>query len=291
MDVKQKIISAAEKLKELASGAGDTVSRSADKLSLELLEVRENIARTGSEQLEQRINKLFPKTSAPAYVLHHSNECDDYSVHFDLTHVLSLLDAGILARPSVVLYAGRSDIDREQLSERVTTEFLSEMKFHEARVKALAEEDARKHRDALDGSISKVLKGATEAAFMHVLLILVSGPIGLYILLEMGSFDRTIDAIKELLSLPKKLLKAGTESMTQPLADKKVEAAISEERAKINKALTTLELKMHKDLIALAGSFDNVAYPFRGERESNALPEHVSNLVRDYGGEYLPDRI
>ena len=291
MAAKQKIIDATKRLKELATGASDSVSKSADKLSMELREVRTSIASVGSEQLEQRIDKIFPKTSAPAYVLHHSNASDDYSVHFDLSHVLSLLDSGVLARPSVVLYAGRSDIDREQLSERVSAEFLSEMKNHEARVKAVAIEDARKHRDALDGSISKVLKGATEAAFMHVLLILVSGPIGLYILLEMGSFERTIDAIKELITIPKKLLKAGSESVTQPLADKRVESAISEERAKINKALTTLELKMHKDLIALAGSYDNVAYPFRGDRESDALPEHVTNLIRDYGGEFLPDRI
>lgn len=57
-------------------------------------------------------------------------------------------------------------------------------------------------------------------------------------------------------------------------------AAIKEKRKKIYKALTSLDLKMHSDLIILAASYDNNVYPFRGDRVSYELPEHIVNLIK-----------
>ena len=84
---------------------------------------------------------------------------------------------------------------------------------------------------------------------------------------------------------------AGVESITEPQSQKKMKSAIEEEQKKINKALNSLELKIHRDLVVLAGSHDNVAYPFRGERVSDELPEHIVNLIKQYGGEYLPEKL
>jgi len=156
MDIRRKIGDASIKLRDLASSTRNTVSAKADNVAMELREVRESISTSGSSNLEQYVDRVFPKTTAPAYVLHHSNKADDYTVHFDLTQVLSQLDAGVLSRPGVVLYGGRSGIDRELLSERVTHEFLSEMKIHEQRVKELAEHTRREHRDALGKSIKNI---------------------------------------------------------------------------------------------------------------------------------------
>ncbi len=291
MDIQKKIGDASSKLKDLVSATGSSVSNKADSVAMQLREVRELISVSGSSNLEQYVDRVFPKSAAPAYVLHHSNKINDYTVHFDLTHVLSQLDAGILSRPSVVLYSGRSDIDRDLLSKQVTQEFLSEMKVHEQRVKELAESKKSEHRNALNKSVKNIIVGAAEATFMRALLTIVTGPLGILVLLLMGSVSKTVDGIYELISMPKKIVMAGVESITQPRSENNINAAIEEEHKKINKALGSLDLKMHRDLIALAGSYDNIAYPFRGERVSDELPEHILELIRQYGGEYLPERI
>lgn len=291
MDIPKKIEEASNKLKELVSSARSSVSKNADNVLMELSAVRESISTTGSSNLEQYVDRVFPKSTAPAYILHHSNTENDYSVHFDLTHVLSKLDAGILSRPGVILYSGRSDIDRELLSKRVTDEFLTEMKVHEQRVKDLAESTRREHRDALGKSVKSIIVGAAEAAFMRALLTVVTGPLGILVLLLLGSAGKTVDGIYEMISMPKKIVMAGVESIKEPQSDKNVKVAIEEEHKKINKALTSLDLKMHRDLIALAGSYDNIAYPFRGDRVSDELPKHIVNLIQQYGGEYLPEHL
>lgn len=291
MDIPKKIGDASNKLKKLASSARDSVSKNADKVSMELKVVRSTISETGSSNLEQYVDRVFPRCTAPAYILHHSSSVNDYSVHFDLTYVLSQLNSGILSRPSVILYSGRSDIDRELLSERVIKEFMIEMKVHEQRVKDLAESTRREHRDALGKSVKNVIVGAAEAAFMRAVLTIVTGPLGLAVLLLFGSAGKTVDGIYEMISMPKKIVMAGVESIKDPQSDKKVKTAIEEEHKKINKALTSIDLKMHRDHISLAGSFDNTAYPFRGDRVSDELPGHIINLIQKHAGEYLPQRL
>ena len=289
MRIQKKIEDTSNRLKELLSSARTSVSENTDIVMMELRSVRESIITTGSSNLEEYVDRIFPRSTAPAYILHHSNRADDYSVHFDLTHILSQLDAGILSRPGVLLYSGRSDIDREILSKRVTEEFLNEMKVHEQRVRDLAESTRRQHRDALGKSLKNIVVGAAEAAFMRALLTIVTGPLGILVLLLMGSVDKTVDGIYEIISMPKKIVMAGVESIKDPLSDKKVKAAMDEEHKKISKALGRLDLIIHRDLVALAGSYDNVVYPFRGERVSEKLPEHILALIQKYGGEYLSD--
>lgn len=282
---------ASNKLKKLASSTGNMVSSRADNIAMELRNIREAISMSSTSSLEQYLDRVFPKSTAPAYIIHNSNAVNDYAVHFNLSQVLAQLDAGILSRPCVVLYCGRSDIDRDILSKRVTQEFLKEMSKHEQRVKELAERDRAKHRESLEKSVNRVIIGAAEAAFMRVLLTMVTGPLGILILLLMGSVKRTVDCVYELISMPKKLIMASVESIAEPRKNKKINAAFDEEQKKVNKALNNLDLKLHEDLIALAWSYDNMAYPLRGERVSDALPEHIVNIVRQRGGEYLPKRL
>jgi len=281
--MKEKLTSAIGKVGDLASNVTDAVSNRASRLSLEIQEMSNSLSETGIEAFESNVNRVFPKTSAPAYIVHHSNEPENYTVHFDLNDVLSHLKNGVLARPTIQLYSGRSDIDRDQLSERVMDEFEKEMNEHKERVAEIARASSREHRDTLDKSLGAITKNAAAIGIGGVVATLISGPFGILALLLLGTFDHASNMVKEVMSIPHRVVKAGIETVTEPYTERSLKVDDKNHRSTIHKAISNLELHIHAELMVLAGSYDNVAYPFRGPRVSGELPEALAEYIQKMG--------
>ena len=72
---------------------------------------------------ESTFERFFTVVDIPGFVLPTGPHEDDYFLQFEFNEVLKRLSSGTLVRPRLVIFAGRDDMNRKLLADRINTNF------------------------------------------------------------------------------------------------------------------------------------------------------------------------
>jgi len=87
---------------------------------------------TGAQDTIARMTADLPDVEVQVFTIHSSAEPDDYTLHFDFDE---LVKAGCVAKPVIVLWSGRPDMEQEMFARRLTAQFRTKL-AHARRVAA-----------------------------------------------------------------------------------------------------------------------------------------------------------
>lgn len=258
------------------------------------------MGKLGSDTNQAIVDYMFHECETAVYVLHSSEDAEDYDILFDLENILREIKDGYLVKPILKIYIGRADIDREVLARRVTESFMTEMDQHKEQVQDTLDNGKWRNVKDLGDTVESTASGALITAVAFGLITVFTGPILAPIvaplLLSVG-LSTGAGTISDIVSLPGKIAKAGGEVVAQPFQDMNAQRDLSAQEKKLLKAIKGIALVPHNDLVILAGSFDNKVRPMRDKstdvlpREKFQLPESVMEEVRQVIGDYAPDHL
>ena len=248
---------------------------------------------TAGEKVQQAKEYVMPTVAAPSYLLQTSESAEDYEIYFDLDEVLGKIDAGILCRPAIQIFAGRGDLNREVLSERLTEAFCAQADEHEAEMKQVIERETTSNRRDLSESTERL---ASDVAFLSLLGVVgvATGGIGLLVMADMGIGSGAAGRVtNDITSMPGRMAAAAKESITGGTQAKLAEREVEGKVKSMKKALSRISLTMHDDLVHLSSSHDNRVYSLSADspRVSDELPEAVKRRISELGGRYLPEKL
>lgn len=171
----------------------------------------------------------------PIYVLHHTNDPEDYQILCDFERFVSENQSGFLSRPTLKVWAGRSDFNSHYFARNLRHAFSEQ--FEAVRQARLATKPKRK---GLIPQLSIWDIGLGIVGPFGSLL----GTIVLYLAVKAG--NSAVDEISRLLKdNVGRLFKRSTDSS-------RLEAQIEEKKAVIDAALADKRIVLHRDLYLYA---------------------------------------
>lgn len=188
---------------------------------------------------EVRLPRLTHEVEIPVFLIHNSPDAEDYFFLIDFEDFVERSEKGFFVRPRLQIWAGRDDFGRTDFAVHFRKVFAAE--FDRMR----AELGKRRGRGWLSWSL--VAEGAgvfVSGLAAHLVLMIATG---------------MVNVMSNMVTLPG-WMKSKSDAA-------KLEDEIARTKAKVDRALETLEVKLHRDL------YDHA---FRAGRRGP-----VSGIVRD----------
>ena len=191
---------------------------------------------------------LISDIEVPVYVLHHGPGAEDYELLCDFETFMKESQSGLLKRPALRIWAGRSDFERHLFACHLREAFSNQ--FDMVRNAHRAEAEARRKSWLQFPSLSElILMGLTGAAGL-------AGSLLLYLATSMGG-----KALEDIFAR----LKSAVGASSDP--EQELEKLIAEKKSTIDEGLARIEISLHRDLYA---------YAWRGQR-----PGPMTGIDRD----------
>lgn len=195
----------------------------------------------------------------PVFVIHHGPAAEDYELICDFEQFMKASQSGLLNRPVLKLWSGRSDFERYLFARNLREAFSDQ--FEAVRQQHQAEREAEKTQWSLP-SMGDVLFWGFNLASGLV------GSLLLYLATETG---RT--ALERISKILRSSIVGRTLGSTSPEAE--LEELIEEKKAVIDAALSRIEIVLHRDLYVHAWRGQPPG-PMTGmDREAWPLPAFV----------------
>ncbi|MEM6372874.1 MAG: hypothetical protein AAF727_08870 [Pseudomonadota bacterium] len=206
---------------------------------------------------EIELPSIGRQVKLPVYMIHNSVDADDYFFIFDFEQFVEQTRNGVFVRPALTVWSGRSDFRRSLFARQFRQSFARE--FDTARAQ-LAERDSKPRGwfGFLTGTFSD-LRGASLSAFLANLILLVATSAGTRVLSQV---------------LPARWLAGKSDAS-------KLEDSIEATQTKVDTALESLNIRLHKEL------FDHAfRHGGRGKRadldyDAWPLPGYVRQHLND----------
>lgn len=171
---------------------------------------------------ELKMPTLGKSVDVPVYVIHNSPDAEDYFFIFDFEQFVERSRAGMFVRPRLQVWAGRNDFGRGAFARQFRESFARE--FDAART-ALAAGGGAKN-GWFSWSLGKDLSGGAVSGFVANIVLLVAMSAG--------------KMVWSALPLPGFLREKSD--------GEKLESSIAETQGKVDAALATMEITLHREL-------------------------------------------
>jgi hypothetical protein len=185
---------------------------------------------------------LGRRVSIPVYVIHNSDDAEDYFFIFDFEDFVERSREGVFVRPVLKLWTGRDDFDRATFARQFRESFARE--FDAARM-ALNADDGNTGWFGWLAGVKEDVVGGVLGSFVSNVVLLVALSAGRMVLSQV---------------LPAGLLNGKSDA-------RKLEDSIEATKAKVDQALEGMNLVLHRDL---------TRHAFYG-----AVPDHLSGAAFD----------
>ncbi|MEM7190398.1 MAG: hypothetical protein AAF439_12365 [Pseudomonadota bacterium] len=207
---------------------------------------------------------LMEDVEVPVYVIHTGPSPEDYELLCDFEKFMTESQSGLLKRPVLRIWAGRSDFERYMFARHLREAFSAQ--FDRARVALRAAQES--DRGWSFPSVGQLMfwmvteAGALAGTLLLYLAIAVGGT-------AVGDFLRRMTAIF-------KSRKDDPEA-----AQNDLEALIEEKKSVIDAALSRIEISLHRDLYLHAWRGQRPGPVTGMDREAWPLPDFVRERMND----------
>jgi hypothetical protein len=193
----------------------------------------------------------------PVYLIHNSEDAEDYFFIFDFEQFVEQTRNGVFVRPKLSVWAGRADFSRVQFAREFRKSFAREFDIARAQL-AEQSEKPKGWFGFLTGTLSD-LRGASLSAFLANLVLLVAMSAGTKILTQV---------------LPARWFAGKSDAA-------KLEDSIEATKSKVEDALANLDIHLHDELFQHA--FRDGGRGKRADLDLDAwpLPAYVKNHLND----------
>jgi hypothetical protein len=219
---------------------------------------------------------MFPRCPVPVYLLPTGSQAGDFYLAFAFDDLMDDLRSGVLVRPAIEVWTGRSDFDRDYLAEHLREEFVRQFDDARATMRQAFEEelesiDSRRQR-AKDKAAEPV--GWLAGAGVGNALFDPTG-VGASILLFLALFKgkKIVAPLMEYLDLTNQR-GAREKDMNRQLDE--LDKRFERKNKPFRRAVDALDVTLHPELRELVRMFcevDHVLHvPIDLDEESNAPP-------------------
>jgi len=143
-------------------------------------ETLDSISTATSETVEAMVSSVWPAVDVRAMVMPTGQGTQDFEVHVELDEFVSTMVTGKAVRPRMTIFAGRSDIDRDLLGERLVSSFMDALAKERERI-AKDKEKLSKLQElrasVRDGTKNKIVDGIALLMSLAVSALIVANPI------------------------------------------------------------------------------------------------------------------
>lgn len=270
LDVKQRSINAADFVSgipsQLADGIESYVTEPVKSGYQHLLDLPENM-----------FDLVTSERRVPVFLVPIGAGPTDMEILFDFTEQVSALKSGILTRPVLQIWAGRSDIDEEWFINTFQQEFLTQ--FEQAR--RAVEDHLNRESDRIADDRSEAISGFSRQSIKTIrntLMILIGAPFfmdWIFLNWALDSSEQSIKHLRETISLTKELRSTRRESRKQI---KKLDQRFSERQDGLKQAIQRLEIEFHPQLALIDSLF------IQKDSSDPPKPDHPGDLpeIRDH---------
>lgn len=270
LDVKQRSINAADFVSgipsQLADGIESYVTEPVKSGYQHLLDLPENM-----------FDLVTSERRVPVFLVPIGAGPTDMEILFDFTEQVSALKSGILTRPVLQIWAGRSDIDEEWFINTFQQEFLTQ--FEQAR--RAVEDHLNRESDRIADDRSEAISGFSRQSIKTIrntLMILIGAPFfmdWIFLNWALDSSGQSIKHLRETISLTKELRSTRRESRKQI---KKLDQRFSERQDGLKQAIQRLEIEFHPQLALIDSLF------IQKDSSEHPKPDHPGDLpeIRDH---------
>lgn len=217
--------------------------------------VTENLRAQLNQITLPTLPKLGRTVEMPVYLVHNSNDAEDYFFIFDFEQFVEQTRTGVFVRPRMKIWAGRDDFDRRQFARQMRESFSREFDIARAQL-ASGKGRSKGWFGFLSESIGEV---GSLAGFVSNVVLLIALSAGRMVLKQV---------------LPTALLTGKSDA-------RKLEDGISETKEKVDQALQNAEITLHLELYRHAyrgqppGRLTGMAY------DAWPLPDYVQRHLHD----------
>ncbi|MEL6411163.1 MAG: hypothetical protein AAGK67_15900 [Pseudomonadota bacterium] len=166
--------------------------------------------------------KLGREVEMPVYLVHNSEDAEDYFFIFDFERFVEESQSGVFVRPKMTIWAGRDDFDRRLFARSMRESFAQE--FEIARAQLMAQKD--KPRGWFSFLTSSFGEATSLASFVSNLVLLIGLSAGKMVLSQV---------------LPRGWLQGKTD-------EQRLEKGIDETKSKVDAALESIDITLHIEL-------------------------------------------
>ena len=238
---------------------------------------------------------IFRDCPVPLYLLPIGGAPDEFICRFDFKDVTTKLHRGILVRPRIDIWAGRDDLDREQLSRVLQDEFTRQL--HEERRKRAIEVQRESTARAQQGQQAPVQPGLDIQSSLKIalsaaqLMLVVTNPVVDLLLLALAigvSSNAAVAVLKPLFfSSPLEDVEGEIETELRRL-----EVECDAQSQRFQAAIGQLSVQIHPVLRALTQAFAEVTCeqgpPIMHQEDSLRCPEVTALLLEPGYRQQLP---
>lgn len=245
-------------------------------------------------ELPARVRELFVEDcSVPVLLLPTGPVPADFHCRFDFKEAVNELSNGVLVRPQLMVWAGRSDVDRDRLRRLLTDQFVTQL--NEQRRQALENEDPRveklrteakalEKRQEKEGRKLGSSMGAVSAALIGMFLF--ANPLFDLLFLTMAFFG-TGEVVKRFgpwfsATFSSTVSRKRVEREEQKLAGE-LEKDLAASSDAFHNAVGNLKVHVHPALQRLGQSFAEVelaSFPAE-EAETGQTPPRISTYLAE----------
>jgi len=190
----------------------------------------------------------------PVYLVHNSDDPEDYFFIFDFELFVEQSRQGLFVRPKLQVWAGRDDFNRPRFAGQFRESFT-----HEFDLARAALENSNESSGWFSWGGLKEIVTTNGASFVANVVLLVS--------LSAGKM------VWNALSLPRIFEGRSKESQ--------LEEAIKSTQGKVDKALEAMDIKLHKQLWEHAWNRGSTASPSGLDFDAWPLPKNVAEHLDD----------
>ena len=239
--------------------------------------------------------KILPEAPVAVFLLPVGTKPDEFVSLFDFSVVVQELQRGRFHRPRLVVWAGRSDIDRKALAKSLRHDFTTQLEKERARLTSAAEQIALPQLDRLHAEREKAGQDVQTATFgltsSLIFLFLVSAPIFNLIFMILAVFSGAGGVTKALHHVSLTLrMRSNQEALAKNRSE--LEAQLDQTDDRFVQAVDTLEVTVHPTLHRLTSlmcEVDQTLPPIPLEAPTSPPPEISDFLRRKEFLDALPD--
>lgn len=260
--------------------------------------------KTGSEAIALAMSRILQECTVPAFLLPTGSGNRDFKCTFDFDEAITKLTSGTLVRPQVLVWAGRTDIDRDRLAQILKKGFIHQ--FNAAREQSRAANQnayadkiasLKRQQEQNGQEAGKALQSAVKfVATALLFMFFVANPIFNLIFFSLAIFG-SVDGITKGLNYLRLSFQVSGDSDKLKREQQKLEADFDSRNQAFAQAVNNMTIHVHpvlQDIITLFNELDNTPFlPVNTELSKTEFPPvnellAMSDYRREVPVEYLP---